>query len=327
MLQNKSASSHQISEKAQSELITLARQALLSGMAYEEVQAKIARFATRMTVSEVVEAKNIIERPKTIRERLPKPVRLGALIIPLLLLTTGVYLVGSAVVPILGYYVGDESNILQRELTSPIPRYQVMDITPLVIIPSPNMFVASEEKQEAPEVVSDTLDFTNLANWFGGSAPELVEKSPDGGPVQNYSVSIPSLKIENAKVEVGGTDLEKSLIAYPGTALPGEFGAPVIFGHSVLRQFYNPSEKNPNRYNSIFSTIMTLKVGVDKIFIEADGVKYTYLVQQKTEVKPEDVFILTQQYDAKRLKLVTCVPEGTYLRRGVIIAQLVDESN
>ncbi len=122
---------------------------------------------------------------------------------------------------------------------------------------------------------------------------------------------------------VGGTDLNSSLIAFKGTALPGNPGSPVIFGHSVLRQFYNPSEKNPRRYNSIFSTIMTLDIG-DKIYVTSGGVKYTYAVSLKKEVNPEDVYILTQKYDAKQLKLVTCTPEGTYLRRGVVTAQLIE---
>jgi LPXTG-site transpeptidase (sortase) family protein len=142
--------------------------------------------------------------------------------------------------------------------------------------------------------------------------------------VQEYTIDIPTLNITNAVIKVGGSNLDESLIAYPGTAMPGEFGAPVIFGHSVLRQFYNPSEKNPRRYNSIFSTIMTLKPG-DKIYVTADGVKYTYLVQDKSEVKPEDVYILNQDFGSKKLKLVTCTPEGTYLRRGVITAQLIQE--
>ena len=69
---------------------------------------------------------------------------------------------------------------------------------------------------------------------------------------------------------------------------------------------------------------MTLKNG-DEIFVTHEGVKYTYIVQEKTEVKPTDVYILAQQYDAARLKLVTCTPEGTYLRRGVVTAQLVSK--
>jgi len=68
---------------------------------------------------------------------------------------------------------------------------------------------------------------------------------------------------------------------------------------------------------------MTLKTG-DRIFIDYDGIRYTYEVKDKVEVKPEDLFILEQKYSNRELKLITCVPEGTYLRRGVIVAQLVD---
>ena len=48
-------------------------------------------------------------------------------------------------------------------------------------------------------------------------------------------------------------------------------------------------------------------------------------VQGKTEVKADDTFTLAQRVDVRQLKLVTCVPEGTTLRRGVITAQLVKE--
>jgi LPXTG-site transpeptidase (sortase) family protein len=68
---------------------------------------------------------------------------------------------------------------------------------------------------------------------------------------------------------------------------------------------------------------MTLKKG-DEIKILDDGITYTYQVMEKTEVKPEDTYILAQRRDAKLLKLVTCTPEGTYLRRGVVTAQLID---
>ena len=172
-------------------------------------------------------------------------------------------------------------------------------------------------------MIDEELNYTKLNTWFTGSLPELAAgqaQRPD--IVKEFTLDIPSLDIYNAEVKIGGTDLNSSLISYEGTALPGNPGAPVIFGHSVLRQFYNPSEKNPRRYNSIFSTIMTMKNG-DEIFVTYDGVKYRYIVQEKAEVQPEDVYILTQQYDARQLKLVTCTPEGTYLRRGVVTAQLV----
>lgn len=322
----RSQPSSALDAELQPQLIQLARRALASGVSLEEVYEHISRHLTRLKVSEQIEAGQVRTRPHIIKHRLPLHVRFGSLLLPILLFSVGIYLIGSAVVPILGYYTEEGQRQTQTELIAPIPRREVMEVTPLVMmgegIPPAESQVSAET---APlEVVNEILDYTNLANWFSSASVGELASRVETGPPQEYLVSIPALKIEDALVKVGGTHLEESLIAYPGTALPGEFGAPVIFGHSVLRKFYNPQLNNPRRYNSIFSTIMTLKEGVDKIIVKADGVTYTYLVQQKTEVKPEDVYILTQQYDAKRLKLVTCVPEGTYLRRGVVTAQLVE---
>ena len=203
-------------------------------------------------------------------------------------------------------------------LYSPIPKEEVLDVVPLVVSTHGDVAAATDEVSQ-PKIMDIELDYTNLKNWFEEPMDTLEQENYSS----EYMIEIPKLDIENAKVHIGGTNLNKSLIQYPGTALPGDVGAPVIFGHSVLRQFYNPSEKNPNRYNSIFSTIMTLKNG-DKIYLTHEGIKYEYVVLDKTEVKPEDTYILAQRNDAKLLKLVTCTPEGTYLRRGVITAQLVE---
>lgn len=302
----------------QSDLIDLYRKALRQGTSVEEVEKKINRHLKRLNVSEYIESKEDEIREEVEKRKVPKVIRVGAFILPVLFLVIGLYLVGSAVVPILLAYVNeDESQVVQ--LAAPIPQEQVMDITPLVVTQSN---ILGEESTEV-EIVDEELDYTNLSNWFsGGALPELQSDNLKS-QITEYILDIPKLNIENAVVKVGGTDLNNSLISYAGTALPGDPGAPVIFGHSVLRQFYNPSVKNPRRYNSIFSTIMTLKPG-DEIYVTADGVRYTYVVNNKTEVKPEDVYILTQKYDSRQLKLVTCTPEGTYLRRGVVTAQLVE---
>lgn len=303
----------------QSDLINLYRKALQQGTSVEEIEKKINHHLKRLSVSEYIEEKEDEIRESVAKQRIPKAIRVGAFIMPVLFLVIGLYLVGSAVVPILASYV-DADSVQVAALTAPIPQEQVMDVTPLVITKTTD--VLGSESTEV-EIVAEELDYTNLSNWFAaGALPELQTEKTDRA-ISEYILDIPKLKIENALVTVGGTDLNHSLVAYSGTALPGEPGAPVIFGHSVLRQFYNPSVKNPRRYNSIFSTIMTLKTG-DEIYVTADGVKYTYVVNNKTEVKPEDVYILTQKYDAKQLKLVTCTPEGTYLRRGVVTAQLVE---
>lgn len=156
-------------------------------------------------------------------------------------------------------------------------------------------------------------DFTDPNVWFP-TAPKL---SPLPSKITHYNISIPKLKIEDAVVEVGGTDLKKSLIQYEGTVYPGQFGNTVIYGHSVLPQFYNP--KN---YHTIFATLPTLK-NKDEILVDFDGIRYRYQVVEMVEVKPTDISVLEQRYDDSYISLITCVPPGTYLRRLVVRAKLV----
>ncbi len=303
------------------QLVSLYRRALLSGIDMSEVDDKISEFSVRQDASEKVEEFHDAERIGRTKRALPTLMRVGSFSIPALFIGVGLYLVGTAVVPILGSYISATSQLQAAQLMAPIPQEEVLDVTPLVITQEQPSEKSQVDLQSEPQIIDEALDYTNLNNWFADATlPELANAKEVEG--EEYIVDIPKLNVSNARVKVGGTDLDESLIAYPGTALPGDVGAPVIFGHSVLRAYYNPSEKNSRRYNSIFSTIMTLKAG-DEIFVTQDGVKYKYLVQEKTEVKPEDVYILKQNYSVKQLKLVTCTPEGTYLRRGVVTATLV----
>lgn len=148
---------------------------------------------------------------------------------------------------------------------------------------------------------TEKADLTKPSNWFPSVAiPTSVETSKVGF----YTISIPKLKIDRAIVAIGGEDLSKNLVQYPGTALPGKNGNAVIFGHSILPIFYNP--KN---YMAIFSTLPTLKEG-DDIFVEYDGVSYSYVVEELFEIYPSDIEILEQNPADSFLTLVTCTPPG-----------------
>ncbi len=307
--------------KQKKQLLQLYRQALQDGVAIQDVDKKINYYLKQDQASRKGE-QDLDEQIKlNFWRRLPKTIRVGATIFPLALIVFGLVLALSAMWPLIEYYLPWNKRE-ELALLSPIPHSQVLLSTPLLSAQAQND-VESEvvNNPTEPVILDQALDFTDLSNWFNEDL-EVAELATS--EFVEYSLDIPSLNISNAKVRVGGNDLNQSLIHYPGTGLPGQLGAPVIFGHSVLRQFYNPSEKNPRRYNSIFSKIMLLEKG-DKIYLTKDGVKYTYLVQSRTEVKPDDTFILAQRYDVRQLKLVTCTPEGTTLRRGVVTAQLVKE--
>lgn len=156
------------------------------------------------------------------------------------------------------------------------------------------------------------VDYSRPKSWFP-TAPDLP---PKPSKITHYTISIPKLKIKEAVVEIGGEDLMKNLIQYSGTTLPGRYGNAVIFGHSVLPQFFNPKD-----YKTIFSTLPTLKEK-DDILVDFDGVLYRYQVVKLAETSPEDISVLEQHYDGEYLSLVTCVPPGTYLRRLVVKAKL-----
>lgn len=306
------------------ELVKLYRRALSQGVELKTLDKKIEKLMTRSTVTRDIEAAADRTTKQNLKRQVPLALKVGAAFLPVVFISLGLALVGSALFPIVSYYFTTLPTVQAAQLTSPIPHEQVLDINPLAVAQASTVNVGATSSEdpsryEEPQIIDTELDFTNLSNWFGEAEMPSLEMDETQ---HEYIVEIPKLEISNAKVVMGGTNLNKSLIQYPGTAAPGQYGAPVIFGHSVLRQFYNPSEKNPRRYNSIFSTIMTLKKG-DEIFITHNGTRYKYVVQEKTEVKPTDVYILSQRYDARLLKLVTCTPEGTYLRRGVVTAQLV----
>ena len=243
---------------------------------------------------------------------------------PTLLIVVGVFLLSSALLPLLGYYLFELPNTYAASLTAPIPEAEIIINNPLSYIGS-KLDLDEDNKTLAvnPEIITEQLDYIKLSNWFDDS--EFVNEAKEislNESGEEYHLDIPKLNISNASVISGSDDLSEGLIQYSASALPGKKGSTVIFGHSMLRRYYRPEESNPNRYKSIFSKIMTLEDG-DEIFVTQGEIKYTYIVIDRTEVKPTDIFILDQDKSERRLKLVTCVPEGTYLRRGVVTAQLV----
>ena len=255
------------------------------------------------------------------RMRHYRPASRWSRILPAILVTVGSVLIANIAWPIISYQLFISPMLQKSTLNSPISQEQTAKYQQVV---APVQAEESQQKHEQkaalePTIIPEEQDYTNLATWFPNQNIPYV--SPENAKA--YMISIPALNIEKAVVKIGGLSLDKNLIQYPGTANPGELGSPIIFGHSVSPLFYNPSITNPRRYTSIFTKIMDLKKD-DKIIVEYDGITYTYRVTNKIEVKPDDTYILEQRYDARELKLVTCTPPGTLLRRGIVFAQLED---
>ncbi len=220
----------------------------------------------------------------------PRPKRRGTRVLSFGLITIGCFVLAWVAWPILSF-TAISSDLFAQTITP------IADIAGSQKNISPVVFAAGD-------TIIDGGDFTNANAWFPTSPQKNVVT-----PVNAYTLSIPKLKIADAKVVIAGDDLNQSLVHYGGTAVPGEYGNTVIFGHSTLPQFFNP--KN---YKTVFSTLPSMKEG-DEIDITYDGVSYTYSVTELTVSDPSDLSALEQKFDDSYLTLITCVPPGTYWQR------------
>jgi len=203
--------------------------------------------------------------------------------------------------------------LLLAFVTVPIIKFQLQYSSNLKQIINP-LSLRSYNRNNS--VLGDNTDYTQLSNWFTpetASTKNHLTRNDNGA---KYFLAIPKLGIKDASVIIGSSDLKSSLIQYPQTALPGQLGNTVVFGHSVLPQLFNPKS-----YVSIFATLHTLKIG-DEIIITYDGSEYKYIVSEMFEVKADDFSVLEQKYNDKTLSLITCSPPGTYLRRLVVRAEI-----
>lgn len=211
---------------------------------------------------------------------------------PLTLMFSGIFLLGVIVIPI---------GLSQINYNL---RPKLLD--PTAVSGNP-IFIASN-------ILGASTDYTDSATWFENFPQKQMVTSRIG----YYKLSIPRLGIKDTPVEINGTDLKKNPIHFSGTAIPGTYGNTVIFGHSTLAQLYRPGDPV-----SIFNPLLKARLG-DEVTINYDGITYRYLVRFIKEVEPTEIEVLAQRYDKHELTLITCVPLGTYLRRFVVRAELIN---
>lgn len=109
--------------------------------------------------------------------------------------------------------------------------------------------------------------------------------------------------------------LRNGVVHFPFTSVPGGGGNTVIFGHSS-GQIWAPGD-----YKFIFSKLEHLKPG-DKIFIDYQGIRYTYETSEIKIVLPTDIGVLEQE-SSNILTLITCYPVGTNAKRLIVIAKQI----
>lgn len=209
-------------------------------------------------------------------------------IVPLIFLSLGIFLLLQVVLPVLAYKIWETQRLTAESLlTSPQIDKQVLGIS-----------IKSEDS--FPIFIS-----------------ELRRDHP--ASYNQFSISIPSLKIDQAKVLVDTNNLNGGGLAHlSGSALPGEKGNIFISGHSALPLAF----KGDKNYGSIFTNLTKLKKG-DEIKISA-GADFKYQVIGLRVVDPKDLsIILPPDSEGRYLTLMTCVPPGFNTKRLVVLGKLI----
>lgn len=109
--------------------------------------------------------------------------------------------------------------------------------------------------------------------------------------------------------------LERGVVHYGETSLPGQIGNNVIVGHSSNNFF------NAGKYKFAFVLIDRLEVG-DTFVLHFEGKRYIYKVYNKQVVAPND-FSLIQPTTKPVTTLITCTPPGTSWKRLIVQAEQI----
>lgn len=153
------------------------------------------------------------------------------------------------------------------------------------------------------------------------NGPPVVQAEPD--PVITYpsEVIIPKIGI-TAPLHISVLPsqviptLQSGVVHYADTALPGQTGNSVIFGHSSDYPW------SPGQYKNIFALLDQLVAG-DKIIVPYTTQRFVYEVTSTKVVRATDLSVL-KKTTTPQLTLITCYPVGTAQKRLVITARLVE---
>jgi sortase A len=157
-----------------------------------------------------------------------------------------------------------------------------------------------------------------LPNYRPASVELLGPTFPaDWLSVPSLGISVPVIYIEEKNESAYQAALEKGVVHYPGTALPGKAGNVYIFGHS------SDFVWSAGSYKTIFARLPDIRVGSEILITNSQGDEFTYLVTGTKVVSPKDLSVLDQNnFERQLLTLQTSYPLGTALQRYIVVAEL-----
>lgn len=143
----------------------------------------------------------------------------------------------------------------------------------------------------------------------------VVPTTPEVPP--NPVINIPKINVSAPLVFADSNveaefqkDLENGVVHYANTAMPGEVGNSVLFGHSSNDWW------EPGNYKFVFVLLDKLVVG-DTYTVNYNSRQYVYQVTETKVIEPTDLSVLNSS-GVPEMTLITCTPPGTSWKRLVV---------
>lgn len=150
------------------------------------------------------------------------------------------------------------------------------------------------------------------------STPVILDPSASVKVGPEPKIIIPKINLDVPVIyDIKGYDekqiqdgLERGVVHYGTTALPGEKGNNVIVGHSSNNYF------NSGEYKFAFVLLFRLEKG-DTFILNYKGKRYVYKVFNKQVIDPDN-FTYIQPTERPITTLITCTPPGTSWKRLIV---------
>lgn len=160
----------------------------------------------------------------------------------------------------------------------------------------------------APSSVMAQEEIINTPNMRVDDIPRIV--------IPKIGVQAPTIYgMNSVKEQDVQKALEKGVLHFGGSPLPGQPGNSVFVAHSSNLPWA------AGDYKFVFMLLEKLEPG-DSIYLDFNRVRYTYEVTDKKVVKPTDVSVLEGSLYPKAT-FITCTPIGTNTNRLVVSAKLI----
>lgn len=135
--------------------------------------------------------------------------------------------------------------------------------------------------------------------------------------IPSLGIQAPIVYVNEKSDRVFSQALEKGVVHYPGTALPGEAGNCYIFGHSSDYPW------KAGDYKTVLALLPKVTVGSQVVVSGPQGQVFRYRVTKTLVAGPNQTEFLDQNGGrSKTLTLQTSYPVGTALKRFIVIAEL-----